>query len=254
LRDQVSSCIDSDGYPSAAQRNERTSKGLGAPPCAFNFERLGECLRRIKEEYPEDSQIIVTADPSVDHQILVRALDVARNPSTSSERLGPTYTEPYGYDALAFADVFLFTGENLEQSCHQPRPTAPDEGPIGLGKLPTIGFGGPSVPAIRIGTAEVRGSLSKEVIRRYIRRNINQVRYCYERQLAGHPELEGNVQIRFIISPSGAVTSSSVASSTLGDSEVEECVARTIQRIAFPEPEGGGVVIVTYPFRFQTAE
>ena len=147
------------------------------------------------------------------------------------------------------------------------------EGTIGLGNLNTIGHGGgggsgpgygrgagglrgrrASVPQIRTGTASVRGSLSKEVIRRYIRRSINQIRYCYEQQLARRPDLSGRVQIRFVISSSGAVTSSSVAESTLGNPAAEQCVARAVERIAFPQPEGGGVVIVTYPFMFESAE
>lgn len=147
------------------------------------------------------------------------------------------------------------------------------EGTIGLGNLNTIGHGGgggsgsgygrgagglrgrrASVPTIRTGTAAVQGSLSKEVIRRYIRRHINQIRYCYEQQLARRPDLAGRVSVRFVITPSGAVSSSSVAGSTLGEPTAEACVARAVQRIAFPQPEGGGVVIVTYPFMFQSAE
>ena len=147
------------------------------------------------------------------------------------------------------------------------------EGTIGLGNLNTIGHGGgggsgsgygrgagglrgrrASVPTIRTGSAAVRGSLSKEVIRRYIRRHINQIRYCYEQQLARRPDLAGRVAVRFVISPSGAVTSATPAQNTLGDPQVGSCVARAVQRIAFPQPEGGGVVIVTYPFMFQSAQ
>lgn len=108
------------------------------------------------------------------------------------------------------------------------------------------------VPAISTGAATVIGSLSKEQIRRHIRLNINQIRYCYEQQLAQRPDLGGRVQIRFVISPSGAVTSSSVAGSTLGSPPAEQCIARAVHAIRFPPPEGGGVVIVTYPFMFQT--
>jgi len=62
------------------------------------------------------------------------------------------------------------------------------------------------------------------------------------------------VQIRFIITGSGAVSVSNVASSTLGNPAAEQCVARAVQRISFPAPEGGGTVIVTYPFMFQNAD
>ncbi|MFH1438592.1 MAG: TonB family protein [Pseudomonadota bacterium] len=147
------------------------------------------------------------------------------------------------------------------------------EGTIGLGNLGTIGHGGGGgsgvgygrgagglggrgggkVPTIRPGTAEVKGSLSKEVIRRVIRQHLNEIRFCYEQQLAVKPDLSGRVAIQFIISPTGAVQMSKVASSTLGNTTVEQCVAKAVRRWTFPSPEGGGVVIVTYPFVLQPA-
>jgi len=142
------------------------------------------------------------------------------------------------------------------------------EGTIGLGNLGTIGHGGGGgsgvgygrgagglhgrgggkVPTIRPGTAEVKGSLSKEVIRRVIRQHLNEVRFCYEQQLAVKPDLQGRVAIQFIISPTGTVQMAKVASSTMGNAQVENCIAKAVQRWTFPSPEGGGVVIVTYPF------
>lgn len=252
LDDEASSCTDDRGYPSASQRIERTGKGLGHPPCAYDFDRLGECIVRIKEEYPDESNIIVSAASTVDFQVLVNAIDTARGE-----------TRRY-YDEGQFTEVFLFLGDDLRRTCNPdvPRGVA-DYGemgaPIGLGRGYGRGAGGlkgrgASVPTIRTGTAAVRGSLSKEVIRRYIRRHINQIRYCYEQQLAVRPDLSGRVSVRFVISPSGAVSTSSVAGSTLGNPAAEACVARAVQRIAFPQPEGGGVVIVTYPFMFQSAE
>jgi hypothetical protein len=143
------------------------------------------------------------------------------------------------------------------------------QGTIGLGSLGTIGHGGGGgsgqgygsgagglggrqsrVPSVTQGTAEVRGSLSKEVIRRVIRRHLNEVRFCYEQQLRQRPDLEGRVSVKFIISPTGSVQSSVVDSgrSTLSDGQVQSCIAGAVRRWTFPSPEGGGVVIVTYPF------
>lgn len=146
------------------------------------------------------------------------------------------------------------------------------EGTIGLGNIGTIGHGGGGgsgsgygrgaggfrgrkarVPKIRSGSADVRGSLSKEVIRRVIRRHINEVRFCYEQELNQRPDLEGRVSIKFIISPSGAVQAANVAGSTIGSSRVEQCVAKAVRRWTFPAPDGGGIVIVTYPFLLQSA-
>ncbi len=146
------------------------------------------------------------------------------------------------------------------------------EGTIGLGNLGTIGhgagggsgsgygrgaggFSGRSarVPQIRSGAADVRGSLSKEVIRRVIRRHINEVRFCYEQELNARPDLEGRVTVSFIISPTGAVQSSAVAASTLGNQRVEGCIAGAVRRWGFPQPEGGGIVVVNYPFMLTAA-
>ncbi len=123
---------------------------------------------------------------------------------------------------------------------------------FGHGALDTVGPGRRvKTPRIRTGTAAVRGHLTKEVIRREIRRNINPIRTCYETEWERDHTLRGRVQIRFVITPSGAVSSSTVASSTLGNPAAEQCIAREIADITFPEPEGGGVVIVTYPFGFE---
>jgi TonB family protein len=146
------------------------------------------------------------------------------------------------------------------------------EGTIGLGNLGTIGHGGgggsgsgygrgaggfrgrdAKVPQIRSGNADVRGSLSKEVIRRVIQRHINEVRFCYEQELNSRPDISGRVQVKFIISPSGAVQAANVESSTLGSPKAEQCIATAVRRWTFPAPDGGGIVIVSYPFVLEAA-
>lgn len=97
----------------------------------------------------------------------------------------------------------------------------------------------------------VMGSLDKELIRKVIHANRGQIRFCYESQLNRFPKLEGKVAIKFVISPSGSVASSSVAQSTVGNAELETCVAGRVRTWMFPKPKGGGVVIVTYPFIFK---
>lgn len=144
------------------------------------------------------------------------------------------------------------------------------EGTIGLGSLGTIGHGGGGgdgngygrgaggfsgraarVPRIRTGNADVRGSLSKEVIRRVIQRHINEVRFCYEQQLNQRPDLEGRISVQFVISPTGAVQMAAISASDMGSPPVETCVAGAVQRWSFPAPEGGGIVVVNYPFVLQ---
>lgn len=144
------------------------------------------------------------------------------------------------------------------------------EGTIGLGNIGTIGHGAgggtgsgygsgaggfhgrsAKVPRIRSGQADVHGSLSKEVIRRVIGRHINEVRFCYEQELNSRPDLQGRVAVKFIISPTGAVQTAAVDKSDMGNAKVEQCIAQSVRRWTFPAPEGGGIVVVTYPFVLQ---
>jgi TonB family protein len=141
------------------------------------------------------------------------------------------------------------------------------EGTIGLGNIGTIGHGAgggtgsgygrgaggfhgrdAKVPFIRSGKADVRGSLSKEVIRRIIQRHVNEVKFCYEQELNQRPDLQGRISVKFIISPTGQVQTAALASSSMGNAKVEQCVVEAVRRWTFPSPEGGGIVVVTYPF------
>jgi TonB family protein len=189
-------------------------------------------------------------------------------------------TSPYGQDTALGADPmsalgalmgdqiggnFGFGGLGLRGTGRGGGGTG--EGTIGLGNLGTIGHGAgtgsgsgygsgaggfrgrsASVPRIRTGEADVRGSLSREVIRRVIRRHINEVRFCYEQELAQRPDLAGRVTVSFIISATGAVQTASVANTTLNNARVEGCVAQAVRRWTFPAPDGGGAVLVNYPF------
>lgn len=143
------------------------------------------------------------------------------------------------------------------------------DGAIGIGTLQTgeLARGTPGsrslsmrgrearVPALRIGKdAEVRGSLSKEAIRRVIQRNLSQVRFCYEQGLSTRPDMAGRISVQFMISPSGVVQHTAVAQSTLGSAQVDQCVAAAVRRWTFPAPDGGGYVSVSYPFLFERTE
>jgi len=145
---------------------------------------------------------------------------------------------------------------------------------LGLGNLGTIGAGGPGssgngsgygrgagavgsrraiAPDVVPGQLTVRGNMDKEIIRRIVRRHINEVRTCYEQQLAREPRLRGRVVVQFTIAATGTVLASVMQSSTLASPSVETCVVNAVKRWEFPYPLGGGLVIVTYPFSLTPA-
>ena len=103
-------------------------------------------------------------------------------------------------------------------------------------------------PEVTLYPAVVKGGLDREIIRRIIRRRLNEVKFCYEQALVTQPGLGGRVLVRFAIAPTGQVLSSVVESSTLGNPRVELCTAQAVRRWEFPKPLGGGMVMVSYPF------
>ena len=126
------------------------------------------------------------------------------------------------------------------------------EGPVlvySVGKVGKLGDRGSKVPTVRHEAPETKGSLDKEIIRRVVRRNESQVRFCYEQGLHSNPDLKGRVEIKFIIAPTGAVQNSVVSKTEVGN-QVAQCIANAVRRWTFPSPEGGGIVSVTYPWTF----
>src|SRR4029079_1017190 len=118
------------------------------------------------------------------------------------------------------------------------------------------GLGGrrAKAPDVIPGQANVRGSLDKEIIRRIIRRHINEVKYCYEQELTKKPDLGGRIMVQFTIAASGQVISSVLQNSTMGNARVENCAVLAVRRWEFPKPLGGGIVIVSYPFALARGE
>jgi hypothetical protein len=150
------------------------------------------------------------------------------------------------------------------------------EGMIGGngGRLPTIGLGGggsgkygrgvgplgalpihvPKGPTIIPGViGEHRGALDKEIIRRVVRTHLNEIRFCYSEALAKQPSLAGRVVVQFTIGGTGTVLASVLQTSTLASPSVEKCIVDATKRWAYPKPEGGGLVVASYPFQLVPA-
>lgn len=143
---------------------------------------------------------------------------------------------------------------------------------IGVGNIGTMGRGGGEggsgygrgvsrygersgkIPQVIPGKPIVSGSLDMETIRRIIRQHAAEYKYCYEKQLNLKRDLAGKVTVKFTISGNGSVIASAVEESTMGDREVESCLTDKIKRWVFPEPKGGGIVIVKYPFVFKASD
>ena len=95
----------------------------------------------------------------------------------------------------------------------------------------------------------ILGALDKSLIDAVIKRNMNQIRYCYQRELTKNPSLGGKVTVKFVIAKDGTVSKAEIKQG-MGSAAVESCISGRFMRFKFPEPKGGGIVIVSYPFIF----
>lgn len=116
-----------------------------------------------------------------------------------------------------------------------------------------LGGKGKATTKIIPGKTTVVGGLDKDVIAKIIRQHQNEIKYCYESELNKNPSLAGKVAVAFTIDPAGAVADANVTETTLNNGTAENCMLSRIRRWKFPEPKGGGVVAVTYPWLFSPA-
>jgi TonB family protein len=136
---------------------------------------------------------------------------------------------------------------------------------LGLGGLGTKGTGpgaggyggidlgvrGKETTRVIPGRTVVVGGLSRDVIAKIIRSHQHEIKYCYEVELQKNAALAGKVAVLFTIDSTGAVSEAKVSESSLGNRATEQCMLSRIQRWKFPEPEGGGVVTVAFPWIFK---
>lgn len=120
----------------------------------------------------------------------------------------------------------------------------PDGGGPGMRRRTPPDIGG------YIGRPIVDGDLDKAIIKRYMKRNVDKIAYCYEKQLLAKPGIAGTITVQFLIAPNGSVQSST---GTGFDGQVSSCVASVVKNISFPAPKNGGAVQVNYPFNFHAA-
>jgi hypothetical protein len=120
-------------------------------------------------------------------------------------------------------------------------------GQAGYGSLSLVGSAG-GAPIPLGAEAEVAAGLDKSAIDEVIRRNLGQVRFCYEQALQGNAGLNGRVAMGFTIGGNGLVKSASVENSSMANKGVEDCITMRLKTWKFPLPQGGVDVKVTYPF------
>jgi hypothetical protein len=109
-------------------------------------------------------------------------------------------------------------------------------------------------PGVERGNPIILGALDRSQIDQVVKSHLEQIRFCYDGGLNKNPKLFGKIVVKFVTAKNGSVSSAQTEVSTMKSPIVEECVNKEFLRMEFPLPEGGGIVIVKYPFVFNSAE
>ena len=103
---------------------------------------------------------------------------------------------------------------------------------------------------IKLGKGTVTGELDVALIRRYLKRNLDKLRDCYDKARLATPGLAGTLMLEFTIDGTGHV----IASAATGvDEAVSTCAAAVVGAIEFPKPSSSGLVQVHYPLQLSSA-
>lgn len=94
----------------------------------------------------------------------------------------------------------------------------------------------------------IMGTLDRNTIDTNIEKYAKDFKKCYTDELTKKPELEGRIVVNFIIDGSGKVSSAKINRTTINNETIGNCIVEVTKKIQFPAPEGGGTVIVNYPF------
>ena len=129
------------------------------------------------------------------------------------------------------------------------------EGTIGLATMGTITgsrpdnpAGAPTLTRVRVGPATVDRGLRPAVVRRIVRRHLNHVRYCHDRQPAQDRSAARELELVCVIGADGKVIQARAAQ---GPRALARCVEHAVHRWRFPRPRGGGRVKVALRFYFE---
>jgi hypothetical protein len=116
----------------------------------------------------------------------------------------------------------------------------------GAGPRGVNGSRGENGTQVTLGEQHATAGLDPVIIKRIVRRHINELYYCYDKELVKAPKVDGTVQTKFAIELDGKVSD---ASATGMNADMQTCVVDVLQRIEFPRPTSK--VDVTYPLAFK---
>jgi hypothetical protein len=100
--------------------------------------------------------------------------------------------------------------------------------------------------------ASVDEGLTKEEVARVIHSHMNEIRYCYEAAILKDATIAGKLLVDFKINGGGNVPNAGISEASMQNQQVSQCLLTKLRSWKFPQPRGGVLVAVSYPFIFKS--
>lgn len=124
-------------------------------------------------------------------------------------------------------------------------------GGIGGIRPGTGSFGRPVTPHVRVRQKRiaVQGKLDRQIVRRIVRRHLNELRRCYEDKEPERRPVE--LTLAFSVNGQGKVALAAVKRTSLENKKLDGCLEGAARRWLFPAPKDGRAVQVEQELSFE---
>lgn len=173
-------------------------------------------------------------------------LEYARHCLTVSPILwcchAPVAESPAGAESLA----------GSEQTAADHKATAVFPGHSDTGNATPAANSPNANPSVQPKPAKPADTRNPTSIQAAITENRPEVRSCYEEALKTNPGIAGDLVIKFVIRPDGAIKKTEVdwAESDIHIPELEKCALEVVSKIQFPASSRGMESKIHYPYNF----
>lgn len=130
-------------------------------------------------------------------------------------------------------------------------PESVDAGPPST-TVPADASAKPSIDGVFRVNEPTRGTMPASAVKQRVAAAMPGITACYERALAQHPTLRGNLLMQFVVAADGSVPAAAPRpiADPIEDESVILCIASEFRKLTFPKPNGDRAV-VSYPLHFE---
>jgi outer membrane biosynthesis protein TonB len=182
-----------------------------------------------------------------EERVAISAANTGKKPRNSGKAAGSGEYRPPEEDALAAMEDDRLSTNNDGGSKASAPVAQTTMAPLTVGSGPTIATGPSTAVKRDLPTLTSQAEIDK-MVKTAMKRNMGQIKYCYESALRATPNLSGRWTFNFTINTDGTTANISVKGDTMRDAAFEACLAGRVRNWAFQPINKPQPVTFSLPF------